>query len=142
MSETDSENDCVSVKGDEDMVLDENENNEEEEVGGEEKEEKKVEKRGRKKLNYDGCLENPDGKMQCIACVGIRGPVDRKNMNQHMRVRHLAPSFNCEDCDKVEKPYSFKLKSLIHSCKKPYSSYFIAKGGIFSLKLGDFWLNE
>ena len=84
----------------------ESENDETEEVYKEEDEEpkekeEKVEKRGRKKIDYPGWIEIPGGKMQCVQCEGVKGPVDRKNIGQHNRVYHLAPKFTCEICSKV-----------------------------------------
>lgn len=61
----------------------------------------KKEKRGRKKLNYPGWIEVEGGKMQCDKCQGVKGPVDRKNIGQHMRVYHQEAKFKCEICGKV-----------------------------------------
>ena len=66
--------------------------------------------RGRKKMTYGGWLEVDGGKMQCEVCLGTRGPVDRKNMNQHNRIYHLPPSFQCQNCGKVSLIHSSLLK--------------------------------
>ena len=66
--------------------------------------------RGRKKMTYGGWLEVDGGKMQCEVCLGTRGPVDTKNMNQHNRIYHLPPSFQCQNCGKVSLIHSSLLK--------------------------------
>ena len=68
---------------------------------GKDDKEEKVEKRGRKKKDYPGWIDMNGGKMQCIACMGVKGPVDRKNIGQHERVYHIEAKFKCDLCKKV-----------------------------------------
>lgn len=94
-----------------DINLEENEEEEEENEEGREEaanEEENVEKRGRKKIEYQGWHELPDGRMQCIQCIGIKKPVSRNNIIQHNRVHHEPAKFGCDTCGKV-------IKKLIHS---------------------------